>query len=57
MAIMCGLMVATVLKLLFLRALYPAWFRVRRTDPAAVQPEADPVEDPVAYIPLHMAGE
>ena len=34
-AIMGGLAVATVLTLLFLPALYAAWFRVRRADPAA----------------------
>jgi multidrug efflux pump subunit AcrB len=31
-AIMGGLLVATVLTLLFLPALYAAWFRVRRPD-------------------------
>jgi multidrug efflux pump subunit AcrB len=31
-AIMGGLIVATVLTLLFLPALYAAWFRIRRTD-------------------------
>jgi multidrug efflux pump len=34
-AIMGGLIVATVLTLLFLPALYAAWFRVRREDPRA----------------------
>jgi len=33
-AIMGGLVVATVLTLLFLPALYAAWFRVRRAAPA-----------------------
>ncbi len=33
-AIMGGLLVATVLTLLFLPALYAAWFRVRRDEPA-----------------------
>ena len=36
-AIMGGLTVATVLTLLFLPALYAAWFRVRRDEPLAVQ--------------------
>ena len=35
-AIMGGLLVATVLTLLFLPALYAAWFRVRRDEPAPV---------------------
>src|SRR5207247_8509550 len=35
-AIMGGLFVATVLTLLFLPALYAAWFRVRRNAPARV---------------------
>ncbi|TXG79090.1 MAG: efflux RND transporter permease subunit, partial [Rhodocyclaceae bacterium] len=35
MAIMGGLLVATVLTLLFLPALYAAWFRVRQGEPAA----------------------
>ena len=46
-AIMGGLTVATALTLLFLPALYAAWFRVKkdeapRTDPG-VQPAAGPV--------------
>ncbi|MBB6600138.1 efflux RND transporter permease subunit [Luteimonas sp. MC1825] len=36
-AIMGGLTVATVLTLLFLPALYAAWFKVRRDEPLAVQ--------------------
>ena len=40
-AIMGGLVVATVLTLLFLPALYAAWFRVPRTADAAV-PEPVP---------------
>ena len=35
MAIMGGLLVATVLTLLFLPALYAAWFRGRQGEPAA----------------------
>ena len=38
MAIMGGLLVATVLTLLFLPALYAAWFRVRRDEPAPAAP-------------------
>jgi multidrug efflux pump len=34
-AIMGGLLVATVLTLLFLPALYAAWFKVRRDEPHA----------------------
>jgi multidrug efflux pump subunit AcrB len=34
-AIMGGLVIATVLTLLFLPALYAAWFRARRAQPAA----------------------
>jgi multidrug efflux pump len=37
-AIMGGLTVATVLTLLFLPALYAAWFKVRRDEPLAAQP-------------------
>ncbi len=57
MAIMGGLMVATVLTLLFLPALYAAWFRVRRPDPSQAPQQETPVEDPIAYIPLRIAGE
>ncbi|MGY0612893.1 MULTISPECIES: efflux RND transporter permease subunit [unclassified Luteimonas] len=39
-AIMGGLTVATVLTLVFVPALYAAWFRVRREEPA--QPSSDP---------------
>jgi len=35
-AIMGGLLVATALTLLFLPALYAAWFGVKRPDPAPV---------------------
>jgi multidrug efflux pump subunit AcrB len=53
MAIMGGLIVATVLTLFFLPALYAAWFRVRATTPAP-----EPVTAPVALIqPLRIAGE
>jgi multidrug efflux pump len=41
-AIMGGLLVATVLTLLFLPALYVAWFRIRRPAPGAEPVAADP---------------
>ncbi|QNP41547.1 efflux RND transporter permease subunit [Lysobacter solisilvae (ex Woo and Kim 2020)] len=46
-AIMGGLIVATVLTLLFLPALYAAWFRVRRDEPAVVEhaPQLAPAAD------------
>jgi hypothetical protein len=34
-AIMGGLAIATLLTLVFLPALYVAWFRIKRPDPAA----------------------
>jgi multidrug efflux pump len=40
-AIMGGLLVATVLTLLFLPALYAAWFRVRRHETRAAAPQGD----------------
>ena len=40
-AIMGGLFVATALTLLFLPALYAAWFRVRKPGTAVVQPKAN----------------
>lgn len=54
MAIMGGLIVATVLTLFFLPALYAAWFRVKaKAGPAdAVEPKLEP-----AYPPLRLAGE
>ena len=51
MAIMGGLIVATVLTLFFLPALYAAWFRVQRS----AMPAADPA--PAGYQPLRLAGE
>jgi hypothetical protein len=41
-AIMGGLLVATALTLLFLPALYAAWFRIRRPQPAAASAEGHP---------------
>ena len=37
---MGGLLVATILTLLFLPALYAAWFRIRRPDAEATLPQA-----------------
>jgi multidrug efflux pump subunit AcrB len=37
-AIMGGLVIATVLTLLFLPALYAAWFRVKRAPPVGAAP-------------------
>ena len=51
-ALMGGLLVATALTLLFLPALYAAWFRVRR--PVA---EASPVEAAAPPPPLALAAE
>jgi multidrug efflux pump subunit AcrB len=58
LAIMGGLIVATVLTLFFLPALYAAWFRVRRTAPAQMAaPEDAPVATTPAFQPLRLAGE
>ncbi len=46
-AIMGGLAGATALTLVFLPALYVAWFRIKRPDP-----DADPNTDPGQYEPL-----
>jgi multidrug efflux pump subunit AcrB len=51
-ALMGGLLVATVLTLLFLPALYAAWFRVKRS---AEKPA--PVEMPAGRPPLAVAAE
>ncbi len=53
LSIMGGLIVATVLTLFFLPALYAAWFRVRRTPPVA---QAAPPAEPY-ILPLRLAGE
>ena len=53
MAIMGGLIIATILTLFFLPALYAAWFRVRPGNPAA-----EPATTPAMMIqPLRLAGE
>ena len=51
MSIMGGLMVATVLTLFFLPALYAAWFRVKRPEKSA------PVANVTPLRPLQLAGE
>ena len=51
-AMMGGLLVATVLTLLFLPALYAAWFRVRRP-PSATPTQPDCMKPP----PLALAAE
>jgi multidrug efflux pump subunit AcrB len=60
MSIMGGLVVATVLTLFFLPALYAAWFRVRRptaaTQDAAPEPEPLILREPVV-LPFRVAGE
>jgi len=50
-AIMGGLLVATALTLLFLPALYAAWFRVRRGEPVA-----HPANDAGAGVTMASAG-
>jgi multidrug efflux pump subunit AcrB len=57
LSIMGGLIVATVLTLFFLPALYAAWFRISRTTPAqTTRPEAAPVPTP-RFEPIRLAGE
>jgi len=48
-AIMGGLAVATVLTLVFLPALYVAWFRIKRPEPSAGKPSerSSPTAAPV----------
>lgn len=53
MAIMGGLIVATVLTLFFLPALYAAWFRVR----AGARVDVPTAVPTVAAVPLRLAGE
>ena len=56
-AIMGGLLVATVLTLLFLPALYAAWFRVRRDEPALAAPSpADSRPSAAAADPAGVAN-
>jgi multidrug efflux pump subunit AcrB len=60
LSVMGGLMVATVLTLFFLPALYAAWFRVRRPEATgAVAPVAEPSPAPelLASPVYRMAGE
>jgi multidrug efflux pump subunit AcrB len=57
LSIMGGLIVATVLTLFFLPALYAAWFRVRRTAPAEASAPAPERAAPLVLQPLRLAGE
>jgi multidrug efflux pump subunit AcrB len=60
LSVMGGLMVATVLTLFFLPALYAAWFRVHRpetTGAAAPATEPSPAPEPLATTVYRMAGE
>jgi multidrug efflux pump len=54
-ALMGGLLVATALTLLFLPALYAAWFRVKRPAVTAAPIAASPSQDPPP--PLAIAAE
>jgi multidrug efflux pump len=57
LSIMGGLIVATVLTLFFLPALYAAWFRVSRTTPAqTAEPQPAPAIPP-EFQPLRLVGE
>jgi multidrug efflux pump subunit AcrB len=57
LSIMGGLIVATVLTLFFLPALYAAWFRVRRTTPAQTAMTEDAPVATLDVQPLRLAGE
>jgi multidrug efflux pump subunit AcrB len=57
LSIMGGLIVATVLTLFFLPALYAAWFRVKRGSPAKAQIPDTPLILTPDYPPLRLAGE
>jgi multidrug efflux pump len=58
-SIMGGLIVATVLTLFFLPALYAAWFRIGRATPAIVSPSAtgDVLVLKPDFMPIRIAGE
>ena len=47
-AMMGGIIVGTVLTLLFLPALYVAWFRLKETPPPATAPQDEPRPQPAA---------
>jgi multidrug efflux pump len=57
LSIMGGLIVATVLTLFFLPALYAAWFRVGRTTPAQAAAAQTAPAMPTDFQPLRLAGE
>jgi multidrug efflux pump len=54
--IMGGLLVATVLTLLVVPALYALWFRVRENETEAVPPHENAIEDFEA-VPYRIAAE
>jgi multidrug efflux pump len=54
--IMGGLLVATVLTLLVVPALYALWFRVREDETAAAPPQIDPIEA-FGRVPFRVAAE
>lgn len=57
MSIMGGLIVATVLTLFFLPALYAAWFRVRADSPARDDAHKDALKPDAEFLRLRLAGE
>ena len=57
LSIMGGLIVATVLTLFFLPALYAAWFRIRRDQPAAESEQAIGPDDGQLALHLPLAAE
>ena len=54
--IMGGLLVATVLTLLVVPALYALWFRVREDETEAASPQIDPIEA-FGRVPFRVAAE
>lgn len=57
LSIMGGLIVATVLTLFFLPALYAAWFRIRRDQPAAEDQQQPTPDDGQLALHLPLAAE
>jgi hypothetical protein len=57
-AIMGGLLVATVLTLVVVPALYALWFRVRADERAGAPDPFEPMERPdEAFVPIRIAAE
>jgi hypothetical protein len=54
--ILGGLLVATVLTLLVVPALYALWFRVREDETEAASPQIDPIEA-FGRVPFRVAAE